>query len=107
VVQPRDYNSVVVVGQSHALLPSNPMLQGGLALSSSNNMEIEPSWQVKSNKRKEVSSPSHVGRSKGEYAPKLWVKSYKDAMVHSLDHLLPGFETDNKFGNLGLHLPLE
>jgi hypothetical protein len=40
----------------------------------------------------------------------LQVKSYRDAMVHSLDQhnlALDGFAMDNWYNSLGLHLPLE
>lgn len=93
--------------QTHQIV--DPLVKGDSTRFGPSNMEVESGWQVQSNKWK-VSSPARADKSAGDLSPRPWVKSYKDAMVHSPDRHTPaleGFEMDNRYSALGLHFPFE
>lgn len=60
--QPKVSSSSLPLGHPQAQLTSIPMIMDNLIRSRSNSMEIEPRWQVKSNKQKEVSSPTCIDK---------------------------------------------
>ena len=79
----------LVLGQPGVPRASVPEGLGTAVHQGSSSMEIEQGWQVKSHKRKGISSPARADKPASALSPQKGTKSYKNAMIHSQDRRMP------------------